>query len=49
MERFIQTIQRESLGHFMVFGEAALNLFFREFMEHYHAERPIRVRRTSYD
>jgi putative transposase len=40
VERFIQTIQQECLDHFMVFGEAHLNLLVREFLEHYHMERP---------
>jgi len=40
VERFIQTIQQECLDHFMVFGEAHLNLLVREFLEHYRTERP---------
>ncbi|MBC7854828.1 MAG: transposase, partial [Pirellulaceae bacterium] len=40
VERFIQTIQQECLDHFIVFGEAHLNLLVREFLEHYHMERP---------
>ena len=40
VERFVQTIQQECLDHFVVFGEAHLNHLCREFVEHYHLERP---------
>jgi hypothetical protein len=40
VERFIQTIQHEYLDHFLVFGKSHLNLLAKEFLEHYHTERP---------
>jgi putative transposase len=40
VERFIQTIQQECLDYFFVFGERHMNYLCREFVEHYHAERP---------
>jgi putative transposase len=39
-ERFIQTIQQECLDHFVVVGESQLNYIVREFLRHYHEERP---------
>lgn len=40
VERFIQSIQQECLDHFVVFGHKHMDLLCREFVEHYHLERP---------
>jgi putative transposase len=40
VERFIQTLQVECLDHFLVFGEKHLDHLVREYVEHYHSERP---------
>jgi putative transposase len=40
VERFIQTLQVECLDHFLVFGEKHLDYLIREYVEHYHTERP---------
>ena len=40
MERFIQTLGQECLDYFVVFGERHMNLLVREFLAHYHVERP---------
>jgi len=40
VERFIQTLQQECLNHFLVVGERHLAHLVREFVSHYHAERP---------
>jgi putative transposase len=40
VERFIQTLGQECLDHFVVLGERHLNYLVREFLEHYHLERP---------
>jgi putative transposase len=40
VERFIQTIQVECLDHFLVFGEKHFDYLVREYVEHYHFERP---------
>jgi hypothetical protein len=40
VERFIQTIQVECLDHFLIFGERHFNYLVREYIEHYHNERP---------
>jgi len=40
VERFIQTIQQECLDHFVVVGKRHLNYIVREFLGHYHKERP---------
>jgi putative transposase len=39
-ERFVQTISGECLSHFMVFGEKHLWHIIKEFLAHYHGERP---------
>jgi putative transposase len=39
-ERFIQTLQRECLDHFVVFGCKHMDYLMKEFVEHYHTERP---------
>jgi putative transposase len=40
VERFIQTIQVECMDHFLVFGEKHLDHLVREYVAHYHTERP---------
>jgi putative transposase len=40
VERFIQSLQVECLDHFLVFGEKHLDYLVREYVEHYHMERP---------
>ena len=40
VERFIQSIQTECLDHFIVFGKKHLNYLLKEYVEHYHTERP---------
>jgi CRP-like cAMP-binding protein len=40
VERFIQTLQVECLDHFLVFGEKHFDYLVREYVEHYHTERP---------
>ncbi|TWT39524.1 integrase core domain-containing protein [Blastopirellula retiformator] len=40
VERFIQTLQRECLDHFVVFGEQHMDYLVKEFVGFYHAERP---------
>jgi Integrase core domain len=40
VERFIQSIQVECLDHFLVFGEKHFDYLVREYIEHYHHERP---------
>jgi hypothetical protein len=39
-ERFVQTIQGECLDHFIVCGTRHFDYLCREFLEHYHKERP---------
>jgi putative transposase len=40
VERFIQTIQVECLDHFLVFGEKHFDYLVKEYVAHYHEERP---------
>ena len=40
VERFIQSIQVECLDHFLIFGERHFDYLVREYVEHYHTERP---------
>jgi putative transposase len=40
VERFIQTIQQECLNHFVILGGRHFDYLVREWLEHYHAERP---------
>jgi putative transposase len=40
VERFVQTIQQECLDRFVVFGEKHIDRICKEFLEHYHTERP---------
>jgi len=39
-ERWVQSIKRECLDHFIVFGERHLWFLVREYLAHYHEERP---------
>jgi putative transposase len=39
-ERFVMTAKTECLDHFVVFDEDHLRYILREFLDHYHAERP---------
>jgi len=41
VERFVQSIQHECLDHFLVFGEKHFDYLVREYVEHYHEERPL--------
>jgi transposase InsO family protein len=40
IERFIQTFQQECLNVFVVCGSEHMDLLVREYVEHYHTERP---------
>lgn len=40
VERFIQTLQQECLDHFLVFGTRHMDHLLKEFLQHYHDERP---------
>lgn len=40
VERFIGSIRRECLNHFVFFGAKHLDSVVRSWLEHYHAERP---------
>jgi putative transposase len=40
VERFIQSIQVECLDHFLIFGEKHFDYLVREYVDHYHEERP---------
>ena len=39
-ERWVQTVKREVLDHFVVFGEAHLRYLLAQFLSHYHEARP---------
>jgi putative transposase len=39
-ERWVQTLRTECLDHFLILGESHLAHLVREFVEHYHQERP---------
>jgi hypothetical protein len=45
--RFVQAIGRECLDKFIVFEQEHLDHVCREYVEHYHAERPHRRWRTG--
>jgi len=40
VERFVQSIQQECLDHFLIFSEKHFDYLVREYVEHYHSERP---------
>ena len=40
VERFVQSIQKECLDQFLLFGEKHFDYLVREYVEHYHQERP---------
>ena len=40
VERFIQTIQQECLDRFVIFGEQHMDVVCKEFLAHYHGDRP---------
>jgi putative transposase len=40
VERFMQTIQQECLDHFVILGERHFHYLVKEWLEHYHTERP---------
>jgi putative transposase len=40
VERFVQSVKQECLDHFLVFGEKHFDYLVREYIEHYHTERP---------
>jgi Integrase core domain len=40
VERFIKSIQVECLDHFLVIGERHLDYPVRQYVEHFHKERP---------
>lgn len=39
-ERFVRSIKEDCLGRMIFFGEASLRRAIREYVDHYHAERP---------
>ena len=39
-ERWVQSVKRECLDHFMVFGEKHLRYLLREYLAYYHGPRP---------
>src|SRR4051794_5931491 len=43
-ERWAQSVQRECLGHFAVFGEARLRHLQGDYLAYYHRERPHQTR-----
>jgi len=40
IERFLQSVRRESLDHFVVCGERHLQHLLREYLAHYNSDRP---------
>ncbi len=40
MERVIRTVREECLDHFIIFSERHLEVLLREYLNHYHSERP---------
>jgi putative transposase len=40
VERFVQAIQQECLDQFIIFGTEHFDHMCREYLEHYHTERP---------
>ena len=39
-ERFVRSIKEECLNRMIMFGEQSLHRAIREYVEHYHLERP---------
>jgi transposase InsO family protein len=39
-ERFVRSVRTECLDHFVIFGERHLRHLLREYLAHYHTERP---------
>jgi hypothetical protein len=39
-ERFVRSVREEALSRFILFGENALYHVLKEYVAHYHAERP---------
>ncbi len=39
-ERFVATARRELLDHLLIFGQRHLEHVLRQFIEHYHEQRP---------
>lgn len=39
-ERWVRSVKRECLDHFIAFNESHLNYLIRESVEHFHEERP---------
>jgi putative transposase len=39
-ERFVRSVKEEALSRFILFGENALHHILKEYVAHYHAERP---------
>ncbi|MBI1246746.1 transposase [bacterium] len=40
IERWIQSLKQEALDHFIVFGQSHFDFIVREYVAHYHEERP---------
>jgi putative transposase len=40
VERFVQSIKHECLDHFVIFSPEHMDVLVREYVEHYHTERP---------
>ena len=40
VERFVQSIQQECMDHFLIFGRNHFDYLVKEYVEHYHTERP---------
>jgi putative transposase len=47
IERFVQSIQQECLDKFIAFGQEHFDLLNREYVEHYHHERPHQAKGNS--
>ena len=39
-ERWVRTVKEEVMSHVILFGEASLRHVIKEFVAHYHEERP---------
>jgi len=40
VERFVESIQKECLDHFVAFGPEHMDYLIQQYVEHYHTERP---------